>query len=171
MKFLAAALAGAVIVAFPVQATNLPLNAGWQDDTLDAVGSPTENSPWTFTISSSAWLSVVDCCISGDTYTLSGDVTGVTTFYAGSASDVQASGSYGSYWTDASYSKLAQLLAPGSYSFSITGDGVGGIPAGLGVRLDSAAVPEAATWALMLVGFGGIGVALRRSQRTTVSFA
>lgn len=170
MKSLAAALAGALLVAFPVNATPLPLNGGWQDDELDAIGDPTANSPWTFTISSNAWLSVVDCCNVGDVYTLGGDVTGVTTFYAGNASDVQATGAYGVYWTDGDYSKLATLLAPGSYSFWITGDGAGGIPAGLGVRLDSA-VPEAATWALMLLGFGGVGVAMRRSQRTTVRFA
>lgn len=170
MKLLATALAGALLVAFPVNSTPLPLDAGWQDDELDGIGDPTINSPWTFTISSKAWLSVVDCCNVGDVYTLSGDVVGVTTFYAGNATDVQATGAYGPYWTDANYSKLAQLLGPGSYSFWITGDGAGGIPAGLGVRLDSA-VPEATTWALMLLGFGGVGTALRRAQRTTVRFA
>ena len=169
MKILAAALAGAMLVAFPVNSTPLPLNGGWQDDQLNAIGDPTQNSPWTFTITGPAWLSVVDCCNVGDVYTLSGDVTGVTTFYAGNATDVQASGSYGGYWTDADYSKIAKLLGPGSYTFWITGDGAGGIPAGLGVRLD--AVPEAATWALMLVGFGGVGLAIRRGRRTTVSFA
>jgi hypothetical protein len=34
-----------------------------------------------------------------------------------------------------------------------------------------AAVPEAATWAMMLVGFGGIGAALRSGRRSRVSFA
>lgn len=36
-----------------------------------------------------------------------------------------------------------------------------------------AAVPEPATWAMMLVGFGGIGFAMRRRSkvRTTVSYA
>lgn len=170
MKLLALALASAVIVACPVQATNLPLNGGWQDDELDVIGNPTNNSPWTFTITGKAWVSVVDCCNVGDTYTLSGDVTGVTTFYAGSPADVQASGAYGSYWTDASYSKFTELLNPGTYSFWITGDGVGGLPAGLGVRLDGA-VPEAATWGLMLLGFGGVGAVMRSSRRTSVSFA
>jgi hypothetical protein len=28
-------------------------------------------------------------------------------------------------------------------------------------------VPEPATWALMLLGFGGIGMAMRRSRRTS----
>ena len=170
MKLLSAALAGALLVAFPLQAGPLALNAGWQDDELDAAGDPTANSPWTFTISNSAWLSVVDCCNTGDVYTLSGDVTGVTTFYAGGAGDIQATGAYGSYWTDANYSKLAQLLGPGSYTFWITGDGAGGLPAGLGVRLDGA-VPEVATWGLMLLGFGGVGVAMRRAQRTSIRFA
>lgn len=32
-------------------------------------------------------------------------------------------------------------------------------------RSTSRAVPEAATWALMLLGFGAIGVALRRSRK------
>lgn len=32
-------------------------------------------------------------------------------------------------------------------------------------------VPEAATWAMMLVGFGAMGTALRRRPRTSISFA
>jgi hypothetical protein len=35
----------------------------------------------------------------------------------------------------------------------------------------AAAVPEAATWAMMLVGFGGIGAALRRKRVSAVTFA
>ncbi len=32
-------------------------------------------------------------------------------------------------------------------------------------------VPEAATWAMMLVGFGAMGAAMRRRPRTSISFA
>ncbi len=145
-------------------------DTGWQDDSVGGVGNPSDNSPWTFTISQTSILSVVDCCVPGDVYTLSGDVTGKTTFYAGGAGDIQATGSYGSYWTDADYSKIALTVGPGSYSFSITGDGVGGIPAGLGVRLDSA-VPEPASWALMITGFGALGCSLRSRRKTSVSFS
>ena len=39
-----------------------------------------------------------------------------------------------------------------------------------GVNL-TAAVPEPASWAMMIGGFGMIGAALRRSRRTQVAFA
>jgi hypothetical protein len=45
---------------------------------------------------------------------------------------------------------------------------VGG-PATFNLSLAPGGVPEAATWAMMLVGFGAVGAAMRR--RTTVSFA
>lgn len=173
MKLIAALVATTAFVPFaPAQAGVLFADTGWQSDTLSAVGDPTDDSPWTFTISLPSILSVVDCCIVGDTYTLSGDVAGVTTFYAGSPSDVQASGSYFSEWIDAQYSKIALSVGPGTYTFSITGDGVGGVPAGLGIRLDTApAIPEPEVWAMLLSGFGGLGLVLRRRRRVTVSYA
>ena len=33
------------------------------------------------------------------------------------------------------------------------------------------AVPETATWAMMILGFGVVGLSLRASQRTKLSFA
>jgi PEP-CTERM motif len=39
------------------------------------------------------------------------------------------------------------------------------------IRGVAGAVPEPATWGLMLVGFGIVGGAMRRRQRTSVSFA
>jgi hypothetical protein len=153
----------------PAAAAVLVADTGWQDDTLTAAGQPTEQSPWTFTVTQTSILSVVDCCATGDVYTLSGDFAAATTFFAGNASDVQAEGSYGSFWLNANFSKLALTVGPGSYSFSITGAGEGGVPAGLGVRLDTAAaVPEPATWAMMIIGFGAVGSAMRR-RRTAIA--
>jgi len=167
------------LIAFSgtANAATLFIDTGWQDDSLVAAGSPTQQSPWTFTIGSTATLSVTDCCVPGDTFTLSGGVIGASTFFAGAA-DARATGSYGSFWTNPAFSKFSTVLGAGSYSFSLTGPGQGGVPAGLGVRLDSGdlvgAVPEPAAWALMLIGFGFVGGALRSSkskQKLTVSYA
>ena len=167
------------LIAFSgtANAATLVIGSGWQNDTLVAAGSPTSQSPWSFTITGPATLSVTDSFISGDTFTLSGGVTGITTFYAGAA-DVRSTGTYGASWLNPIYSKFSTVLGAGSYSFSLTGPGQGGVPAGLGVRLDDGdlvgAVPEPAAWALMLIGFGFVGGALRsskRKQKLTVSYA
>ncbi len=41
----------------------------------------------------------------------------------------------------------------------------GGNPTGLNVQFTSSAVPEPATWSMMLVGFAGLGAGLRASRR------
>jgi hypothetical protein len=164
MKF--ALAAAALAFSLPASAAVLVADTGWQNDTLVAAGEPTENSAWTFTVDALSVLSVTDDFIEGDIYVLSGDFDVSTTFFAGSASDVQADGTYGAAWLNAAYSKVAILVGPGSYSFSITGQGEGGIPAGLGVRLDTvrSAVPEPATWGMMILGFGLVGLTARRRR-------
>jgi hypothetical protein len=158
--------AAALAFSLPASAAVLVVDTGWQNDTLVAAGEPTQNSAWTFTVSELSILSVTDAFIEGDVFVLSGDFDVATTFFAGNAGDVQNDGFYGSAWLNASYSKLAILVAPGSYSFSITGQGEGGIPAGLGVRLDTvrSAVPEPATWGMMILGFGMVGLTARRRR-------
>lgn len=157
-------------------AAALVVGSGWQADTLTGSGAPTAQSPWTFTIGSTSTLSVSDDFVPGDTFTLSGGVAGITSFFAG-ASDVRATGPGGAAWLNPVYSKFSTVLGAGSYSFSLTGPGQGGIPAGLWVRLDegalAGAVPEPAVWAFMLIGFGFIGGALRSAktrQKLTVSY-
>ena len=155
------AIALALLAApLPASAAVLVLDGGWQDDVLSAAGRPTDNSAWTFIIANGAHFSLTDCCNIGDTYTLSGDITGFTTVGAG-ASDIRATGSYGSFWLNPALGKFTQYFGAGTYTFSITGDGVGGLPAGLGLRLDSA-IPEPASWAMLIAGFGLVGMAQRR---------
>jgi hypothetical protein len=48
----------------------------------------------------------------------------------------------------------------GTYNLAITGPGTVNFPAAAGV-------PEPATWAMMLLGFGGVGFAMRRRSVTT----
>lgn len=158
------------LTAGQAQATELTANTGWQDDLINVPGAPTVNSPWTFTIAKAGILSVVDTFIPGDFYTLSGDLTGTTTFYAGSPGAIQATGTDGSLWTNAAYSKLALSVAPGSYSFSITGGGEPGAPKALALRLDVSEAPEPASWVMMTGAFGALGIALRRRRRHVRSF-
>jgi hypothetical protein len=163
------ATTAATLAALPAMAdTPLTENGGWVSDIVDEPNIPSESSAWTFDISDDAVFSVVDCCIAGDVYKLFSGATllATSTFYAGTG--VQAGGAYGGYWIDPELSKIAYSVGPGSYAFTITGDGAGGLPAGFGVRLDSAVspgVPEPATWGLMLVGFGGLGALMRRGRR------
>lgn len=65
------------------------------------------------------------------------------------------------------------VFSPGSFEFT----DFRGVPTGTGLTISSAptasAVPEPATWTMMLAGFGGIAFVMRRRSkvRTTVSYA
>ena len=66
-------------------------------------------------------------------------------------------------------------LAAGTYVVAYNGT-VTGAPAGVGSNFtfSAGAVPEASTWAMMMIGFGMMGFGLRRRKsnvKTTVSFA
>lgn len=51
----------------------------------------------------------------------------------------------------------------GAYTLSIEGPGQASL-------VDAGAVPEPATWMMLLLGFGAMGVALRRAPKVTVRF-
>lgn len=57
----------------------------------------------------------------------------------------------------------------GSVSFdpviSASASGLGGMP------MDAVGVPEPATWAMMLIGFGAVGGALRSRRKTALRYA
>jgi PEP-CTERM motif-containing protein len=63
---------------------------------------------------------------------------------------------------DNGFSHLQLGFSAGTYSLSIMGDAAGGLPAGFAFRLDPgtltvSAVPEPSTWAMMILGFAGVG--------------
>lgn len=155
------AIALAVLMApLPASATVLNLNGGWQGDVLEVAGRPTTGSGWTFTIANGAHFSLTDCCNTGDVWTMSGDFAGFTTVGAG-ANDIRGTGSYGPNWLNPLLGKYTKYFGAGTYNFSLTGDGGGGLPAGVGLRLDSA-VPEPDAWVMLIAGFGLVGLAKRR---------
>ena len=93
------------------------------------------------------------------------DLVGVDNFHTG----LQKLGSGGGYTSIASFtsnpSSFDDLLAPGAYRFSVAGTAsgfFGGIYRG---TLHVAAVPEADTWVMLLVGAGLVAYQLRRKQR------
>jgi hypothetical protein len=67
-------------------------------------------------------------------------------------------------------SLLADNLASGDYRFTFAGQAPpqGGVVSG-NLTFQIVPVPEPATWGMMLVGFAGIGFAMRRSRRPALA--
>jgi hypothetical protein len=163
----------ALAIAGPSGATTLVAGSGWQYDEVDAKNAASIESPITFTVASgtSALFSLTDGFIAGDIYkvTINGLITATSTFSGYSTpfdnSTGPAAGYFTSDWLDNTFSHLQLSFAPGDYTLSITGNGVGGYPAGFGERLDVLGIPEPATWLTMLLGFGGMGLSMRGARR------
>jgi len=158
----------ALALAAPSFATVLLVNTGWQYDQVDKANSASVNSPITFTVAPGTvdLFSLSDGFIAGDVYkvTIDGVITAVSTFTVYSTPFVNnlgpAAGYFAADWLDASFAHLQLVFDPGTYSLVVKGNGAGGLPAGVGERLDTA-IPEPATWLTMLLGFGGLGLAMR----------
>lgn len=85
-------------------------------------------------------------------------------FQTGDYTDVRGPATNITPTTLADFDAFSYDDTPGAYQINLTGVTFG--PAAV------AGVPEPATWAMMVMGFGAIGAGLRRRQaRTTVSFA
>jgi hypothetical protein len=168
---LAAATAATLLLAHAALAdTTLIARSGWQLDQVDAAGQASDSSNVDFTVANpgGATFRLTDYFIPGDVYTVTwagNSATSSFTLYP----DFKSDSNFGpqgfegmSGWTSGLYSHLQLSFAPGSYSLSITGGGgPGGYPAGFLDRLD---VPEPAAWAMMVVGLGAVGAALRRKS-------
>jgi hypothetical protein len=70
---------------------------------------------------------------------------------------------YGSlmFWL---YDGAGSVIPVGELSFNVTSVSIDGTP-----RAEAMPVPEPATWAMMLLGFGGLGAVLRRQRRSPVA--
>ena len=181
LKLLLGGVIGALSLAASANAgTTLIVNTGWIDDVVSGPNTPSTNSVITFTVPTGDTydFSLSDGYVAGDVYS--------ATYKAGPFTITQDSAfavlptnfplglgdtTFDSAWTDSSYSHLQAAFGAGTYKVTIedlspVSDGFG-YPAGFGYRLD--AVPEPMTWSMMLVGFGGLGLALRKSRQKRVA--
>jgi hypothetical protein len=163
-------LAAAAMAVSAHAGTTLIVGTGWINDEVTAQDTPSLNSTITFTVGAGQEdvFSLTDCCLAGDVYqvTIDGSTVATSTFtsypigFNGTLGDTY----YQQFWGNNDYSHLQLVfLEPGTYTVSIEDISDVEYPASVGYRLDS--VPEPATWALFLTGFGLAGFALRRRNR------
>ena len=168
LKSIVAAIA-VVAFAAPASATSLVADSGWFYDFVVAKGGNADGAPFSFSLAMPTFLRLTDTNKAGDVFTANDPGRGLS-FTTAFATDGAAVPNYDAVaWSDLSFSRFSQLLGPGSYSFDVTTQCASGCPAGFAIRLDSApsigpGVPEPASWALMIAGFGLAGAAMRRRR-------
>jgi hypothetical protein len=166
-RYIAAALLAGTSVATPASAAPLLFDFVANDPswnvsfTLDSAPMPTEANPVVFRIA--------DVQVN----TIDGVQLAEISFYT--AANL---GGFSAYWdnnmlADTTGMQLytgktsSPAFAPGSYSLTGYTNETGGT---LNIRSVNAAVPEPATWALMILGMGAIGVTMRRQKVTTTVY-
>ncbi|HZZ81568.1 MAG TPA: PEP-CTERM sorting domain-containing protein [Gemmataceae bacterium] len=166
-----AAFAAALsFAAGSANATAITPGSGWIFDVADTLNTPTEQSPFTFTLLTSAVFSITDDFVVTDTYQLVDTNTSAVLLttapgvlprnWANTFSDGDPA------WDTSDYSKGQLLLGPGTYSIEVQDIQDAGLPAGLWVRLDNATpAPEPATLSLLGAGLAGFGVRRLRKRK------
>jgi hypothetical protein len=180
-KTLLLAAAAFAALASSASATVVTAGTGWAVDVVDRAGFPSEGSLLTFTVASGTTdlFSLSDELVAGDVYTVSSvggtSITTTSSTFGARVVDFPTglgNTTFDAAWTNASYSHLQLTLGAGTYDLSVTGNGAGGLPAHFGYRLDVAAVPEPSTWAMIVLGFAGIGfLSYRRKGRGSFRLA
>lgn len=155
--------------AFDFAATGSPLVGGGVPGTSPA-GVAAPDAPWTITLSSPATLHVTDVEIPGDQFTFfdNGVLLG-TTSNPTPDTTVNVGECISCALASNEFSHGTFTLGAGTHSLTGVQDGV--INFGDGDFEITTGVPEPTSWALMLLGFGGMGAAIRSRRRAVVSAA
>jgi hypothetical protein len=136
-----------------------PDNAGSYNET-DPTGGIDAEGTFTLTTNALAALSATIAVGSSAAYT-----PGVLELWEGATLIESVALTFANSAYTASFSKL---LAPGSYTEEITGT-VNVAKLGIGGTVTTSAVPEPSTWAMLVLGFAGLGyAAFRRNAKGQV---
>ena len=147
------------------QAATITPDAGW---VYGDISSTTDLVAFDFTLASDGIFSLTDCCLLGDTWTISGSFAGVSSVGLAAISVPLGIGvafsALDPSWLDPLVSHFQIALAAGSYSIFVSGDGGGGLAALFGVRVDTAAIPVPAAGLMLLSAMGGLAALSRRRK-------
>jgi hypothetical protein len=172
-----AALSGATAAnaAITIGTTGTDPNSTFTITNVDNVGIPETVAFRQNTDAQGSYTSFFD---------FSNDLSGFYSFLIGT-STLNATVTFGKLLSNGGVTVLQQVngsgnsisfttgtLDPGAIyrlSFNSNYPAGGGVTTGNGSFYAAAAVPEPATWGLMLLGFGGMGMVLRRRRRPTLA--
>ena len=148
--------------SFSFGGVGFPFAQGFNGDpSTDPASLNAPDPDWEFTLLTAGSITFVDAFNVGDQFTITdfGSSIGTTSAPgagAGCGNDITAC------LNDPDFSKGTFALGAGSHSINGTPTASPFGSGGAFFRVNSTAVPEPATWAMMLLGFAGIGFAMRK---------